>query len=787
MTETDQPDEKQAAAPIPRRAPATGRRALLLCRKELRETLRDRRTIITLLAMPLLLYPLLGMVFRFMAVSQLRKASGPEYLIAVASDAEAVWLRQALEIGEQLLVERRQSAARPAASDSTTAPESAVAGAAGEEDRVDTVASPPVPGIPGLTTAEPQAAAAASPRVRLMTSNEPVSMDLAAIVAGSAADLGVRVELPQAGAVGAAGGISEARVQLWLNQDVSVSREAQRYVEDRLQAANLYFLLNVARRQQADLQLPIHTSLTEVASSQKSRGFLGLLPLILLLMTVTGGVYPAIDLTAGERERDTLETLIALPIPRVQLLLAKYVAVFTVTLLTGLMNLLAMTATVYTLRMETQLFGEGGVTVRLALALLLILSVFGLFYSAVLLALTSSSRSFKEAQAYLIPLMLMSIAPGLVILLPGWQLDGLICVVPLVNMLLLARDVFEGTVQAVPAIITVVSTLVYAAGALTLAAQLFGADAIAVGSRGTWSDLLRRPAVSRARPSLTAALMTLGLMFPLYFFANGLLSRTADADPQTRLITSGALTVVLFGLYPLCVAGYRRLQLAGTWQLPAPPALVWLPAVVLGLGSWPWVYELVLWTQQLGLVQLDAERLQQVAEILERWRQVPLVVMVVCLGVLPGVFEELFFRGYLLSALRGALRPATAILLCGLVFGVFHVIAAEGLAIERLLPSACLGCLLSWVAVRTDSVWPGMLLHVLHNSSLLLIAHFRDELAGLAVGAAQQEHLPGGWLLASGVALLAGTAGVWLSTRGTAVTTSGESSVSGPDGASRKT
>ncbi|MCA9086980.1 MAG: hypothetical protein KDA81_23245, partial [Planctomycetaceae bacterium] len=173
---------------------------------------------------------------------------------------------------------------------------------------------------------------------------------------------------------------------------------------------------------------------------------------------------------------------IALPIPRVHLLLAKYVAVFSVTQLTGLVNILAMTATVYTLRMETQLFGDDGLTVRLGMSLFLILVVFGLFYSAVLLALTSSSRSFKEAQAYLIPLMLMSIAPGLVILLPGWHLQGLIAIVPLVNMLLLARDVFEGVADVLPASVAVVSTLIYAACALTVAARLFGTDAIAVGS-----------------------------------------------------------------------------------------------------------------------------------------------------------------------------------------------------------------------------------------------------------------------------------------------------------------
>src|SRR5204863_4946184 len=66
-------------------------------------------------------------------------------------------------------------------------------------------------------------------------------------------------------------------------------------------------------------------------------------PLVLILMTMTGAVYPAIDLTAGERERGTLEVLIAAPVPRVSLLFGKYVAVVTVAVLTALVNLASMT------------------------------------------------------------------------------------------------------------------------------------------------------------------------------------------------------------------------------------------------------------------------------------------------------------------------------------------------------------------------------------------------------------------------------------------------------------
>lgn len=742
-TETDFPDPSDQSV----EHNSLRQRAGLLIRKELRETLRDRRTIITLLAMPLLLYPLMGMVFRFLAIAQAKKDAGAVYTLAVGTEEEAQWLQLTLNFG-QPIVARREARDAEASRESSALPPGPAQSESAVPNSVKSPAAVPEP---------------PSPHVEVVITEQPELAALENMVASLNADLGlqIRVDAPET----STGQIPRADVRMVSCRDSANSREAQRYIEDRIQAANQMYLLGIARSANPAIRTPSRLTHATVPSSQKSRGMLGLLPLVLLLMTVTGGVYPAIDLTAGERERDTLETLIALPIPRVHLLIAKYVAVFTVTMLTGLMNILAMSATVYTLRMEAQLFGDAGLTLRLAFSLVGIQIVFGLFYSAVLLALTSSSRSFKEAQAYLIPLMLMSIAPGLVILLPGWHLEGVIAVVPLVNMLLLARDVFEGTVQVLPAAAAVISTLIYAASALVVAAQIFGTDAVAVGSRGTWSELIRRPVHRLPTATLGVAMMTLTMLFPLYFFCNGVLSRLSDADPKNRMLTGAALTVLLFGGFPLLVAVWRRLSLASAWQLTRPRMVVWPGALVLGLAAWPWIYEMVLMTQQFGITQIDPSRLAQVQSLLEKWRAVPTILIVFSLGVIPGVFEELFFRGFLLGSLRTAFRPWVAIVLCGTIFGVFHVIAAEGATPERLLPSATLGCLLSWVAVRTNSVLPGMLLHVCHNSSLLLIARYQEQFAAATIGGLHQEHLPTSWLVASSVAIIIGVAWTFVLTR----------------------
>ena len=146
-----------------------------------------------------------------------------------------------------------------------------------------------------------------------------------------------------------------------------------------------------------------------------------MIPLVLVLMTMAGAVYPAIDLTAGERERGTMEALVVSPTPSFLLLLAKYSAVVTVSLLTALANLLAMTITLWASGMGKVIFGQTTLSLDMIGQVLALLVLFTTFFSALLLAITSFARSFKEAQAYLIPVMLLALTPGVLSLLPGIQ------------------------------------------------------------------------------------------------------------------------------------------------------------------------------------------------------------------------------------------------------------------------------------------------------------------------------------------------------------------------------
>lgn len=839
------PDQQWPDSPPRLRRNSVGR-LLRLCLKELREILRDRRTVFTLVMMPVLLYPLLSIAFYKYLLSTSESANRIQLLIGVESMAGLAELDRYLEFADSMPDARQagsgvapknpqgavsqspetqvtgpqaQGQAQSQAQGSPSAAPSAqgtsvndppgspgkglqplqesppevtseptggglakslgvgalgTAGSSGAPGSSGTagVSTPGDPRVPG-TAAAPGSAATGEP-AKERDPNAPriiVVSNLKQAVAEGKVDLGVAI--PPQVEPALPNGFRPIRCQLIYRKQSPLSFEALNYVEGRLQRLNDIYVNRLLTdrlvrfhlsRFGFKAELPAQLTRDEVPGRELSTFSIGtLIPLILILMTVTGAVYPAIDLTAGERERGTMETLMATPVPRMGLLAAKYVAVLTVAMLTATVNLLAMSLTLWATGMDEQAFGPAGLSWGIAGQTFALLLLFAAFFSAILVALTSFARSFKEAQAYLIPIMLLALAPGVLSLMPGLKFNGVLAITPLVNIVLLARDLFQGQVDPVLATAAVLSTSFYALAALALAAHIFGTDAILYGSHASWSDLLRPPTQRRRSATMAEAMFCLALVFPVHFVVSNVLARSQNVMAMpVRFAVYASATALVFGVLPLLLVTLQRLQAKLAFQLRAFSGGALLGAGALGLSLWPLAHEIFLLNNWLGLVTLNSTVIEAARAELTRWQGVSPVLILVALGVAPAVFEELLFRGYVFGALRNALRPATAIVCSGLLFGAFHVVT-NVLAVERFLPSAFLGIVLGWVCWRSGSVFPGMLLHACHNGLLLLIAYYRDALADRGWGLAEQAHMPVTWLataagcIALGVGLILGT------------------------------
>jgi sodium transport system permease protein len=530
------------------------------------------------------------------------------------------------------------------------------------------------------------------------------------------------------------------------------SREVVAYLEQHCALANARQLHAIlSKKGLGKAAVPVRIVRVGVEATEPTSGLslTALVPLILILMTITGAVYPAIDLTAGERERGTLEILVAAPVPRLALLFAKYIAVVAVAMLTATVNLVMMLVTLHLNGLTREVFRQTGITVQLVLQLFFLLVLFAAFFSAVLLALTSFARSFKEAQAYLIPLMLASLVPGVVGMMPGLRLSGILAVTPLVNIVLLARDLAEKTATLATAAVVVGSTLVYAVAAITVAARIFGAEAVLFSEQSTWSDLLRRPTQPRPTATVSGALLCLALLLPACFMAEAGLAQVPLGARFASLVVAA---MVLFAGVPALACVLARIRMATALQLRLPPWIAWPAALLLGAAALPPMHLLIVWMNKNHLMVLSPQ-MDQLVRALVPWGRAAAPAVVIATYALIGVAEEVTFRGFLFSALRVRGGARVTIAASAILFGLFHGMSM----IDRLVPSTLMGLLLGWVCWQTRSVLPGMLLHASFNALLLYTGYIAADF-----GATEDfEDALRWWLLAAVPAAALGAGLMW--------------------------
>ena len=176
----------------------------------------------------------------------------------------------------------------------------------------------------------------------------------------------------------------------------------------------------------------------------------GMVPYLLLMVCLLAAMYPAIDTGAGEKERGTLETLLLAPVSRTAIVLAKFLMLFTVGLTSALLMIASLGAV---LTFGGHLFsGDLAQVVRsinmLDLALLALMLVpTAAIFAAILLAISIYAKSYKEAVGMISPLIIVIILPTMVALLPGVEMNWGWAMVPLTNVALAMKELVKGTME----------------------------------------------------------------------------------------------------------------------------------------------------------------------------------------------------------------------------------------------------------------------------------------------------------------------------------------------------
>ncbi len=223
---------------------------------------------------------------------------------------------------------------------------------------------------------------------------------------------------------------------------------------------------------------PFTVEMVNLASEKKQMGFgLGIfLGYIIMLMIFTGGLHAAIDMTAGEKERRTLETLLISPASREDIVLGKIIATGITTFITAILAVVGYLLS-FTVNPKYKNLAIAFDAQTIALTLLLMVPI-AVLSASLLIGLMIFAKSFKEAQSYTSPLMLVIFFPAMLSFIPGVETNTFLSVIPILNASLLIKQIFTGDFALTNYAVTFLSSFIYALVAFVLAVRTFKSEGV---------------------------------------------------------------------------------------------------------------------------------------------------------------------------------------------------------------------------------------------------------------------------------------------------------------------
>ena len=395
-------------------------------RKELRDQLRDRRTIISMIVVPIVLFPLMTIGFAALALKLVQKAQSEGYTVMLLGAEHAPTLADAIRRAE---------------------------------------------GINVVPPAEDYAAAISEKKLRAAVEFPP-DFEATLLAHAAAPDSG---QPPVVKIYHYQGEIRSTFAVRTLQKALQEYRD--QVVEQRL----------AARRLSRGLLEPFKSEEENVASPEKVGGTQlgGFIPYFIIILCLTGAAYPAIDLTAGEKERGTIETILASPVGRSELVFGKFLMVLTASLVTTVLSLASFASTfIFASEAAREAFRRGPKSLTFVISTKGVAAVFfmvlplAVMFSAALLAISLLAKSYKEAQSYIQPLIIVVILPAIVSLLPGVELNPKLALVPILNVSLVSKEILTGSYPWGLIALIFGSSCLYAAAALFVAVRAFQRESV---------------------------------------------------------------------------------------------------------------------------------------------------------------------------------------------------------------------------------------------------------------------------------------------------------------------
>lgn len=444
---------------------------------------------------------------------------------------------------------------------------------------------------------------------------------------------------------------------------------------------------------------PIIVESKNTASAQKISGnILGdVIPLLIIMFILAGTVQVAVDITAGEKERKTMQTLLVNPVTRTEILISKLLITTVCSILSTTINFTSIALTFSF--MPGQTFGLSLSPQIFILCIIALLPLVTLM-STLLLCLGIMAKNQIEASLYTMPVILLTSLP-LIATQGMTSTPDYLSLIPIVNTSIALKFILMGTASIKLLAISFISNALYTAGLLLFTAKLFKNEDIALGG---FSDIItQRPSNKELNPMDSIVLFCVSLF--LYFYIGSKL--------QAQNVYSGLLySQILFLLLPALIIA-RKTDFKKTFSLNKPPLYSLILAPFIGVST-------IILASFLGnlqnMITPTPESINSALETMLNFSDTKSAILIVAITALtPAIFEELFFRGPIMQGFGKQIKGFWLCLLTGVLFATFH------LNIYNILPLTFVGIILAAIVIKTRSIIPAMIVHLFHNGLQVLL------------------------------------------------------------------
>lgn len=358
-------------------------------RKELLDTLRDRRTLMTMLVIPILIFPITLNVFIEVSKSFEESASAKTLKIGVVGDDQSYYIKQLKSIPDSL---------------------------------------------------GPKKVLIFSDSAQLRGAIDAKKIELGLIVPKNEASLRAKEQTVQlTWLIDAAEVGRNERVQLY-GSSLQAFADAERLNKLGLRSEQIKPLQNTTINCASDKKM----------IGQLAGGFL---PYIFIAFGFIGCMYPAIDLFTGEKERGTLETLLTVPVSRWKILVGKMLVVVSSGMLAATCALLGLFISIEFLDLASnkELLDviHSVLTPAFIISMFALLMPLVIFFAGVMIPIAIYAKSFKEAQSIITPLNIVMVLPAMIGFFPGIELNFTTAFIPVVNVVLATKELIGGTLSLV--------------------------------------------------------------------------------------------------------------------------------------------------------------------------------------------------------------------------------------------------------------------------------------------------------------------------------------------------